>query len=236
MKIFMHRMRILTVVFFVFLLSSVFFIGNPTLVATSLLLSTLLVAVGLFHLLSELKTKYVGKIKIEEVAYIRHFVFRAYTKSKNIWIVYDRRLRAFRAADFREMPIEAGMTSLIGLAFLYVSYLIISTLDQAPELFFIRSSVLVIFLVLGLYNFLVSMAKFYSISNKKSLELCKKLNRNSQLKGMIEKDRLSFEITPNFLLWNGFATSIEFISQSRFYSKPIERHIVEIAREVGKIR
>ncbi|MFH1229811.1 MAG: hypothetical protein V1678_05325 [Candidatus Aenigmatarchaeota archaeon] len=232
----MHRLRILMAVFFVFLFFSFFLIGMPTLAATSVLVSAILASVGLFHLLSEMKVKNIGNIKIEEATFLRHFVFRSYTKFKNIWIVYDRRLKTFRAADFRDLPTEAGLTFLIGVALLYVSYMIISTLNQVPGLLVMRAIILIMFLDLGLYNFFVSLARFYSLYNKKAVKLCSILNKNRQLKGLIEKDKLSFEITPNFLLWNGFKTSVEIKSIQKFDSKPIEKYIVQVAMLIGKAR
>jgi hypothetical protein len=236
MKVFMHKLRILAAVFFAFIFLSFFLIEMPVLAAASIFISAILASIGLLHMLAEMKVKNLGDIKIEEVTFLRHFVFRSYTKFKNVWIVYDKLLKTFRAADFRDLPIEAGLTFLIGTALLYASYLILSTLYLLPGLLVMRTVILVIFLDLGLYNFFVSLARFYSLYNKKAVKLCGVLNRDRQLKCLIEKDSLSFEITPNFFLWKGYKTSVEIKSGKKFDPKPIEKHLIEAVKLVDKIK
>ena len=224
------------VLFFIFLILTLIFFNYPALAAATSFLSALIAAIGLFQFLSELKTKRIGKIKIEEVMFVRNFVFRAYTKVKDIWIVYDKKTKMFRTADFRELPVRAGLTILLGLVFLYISYLMLSTITQALELLLFRATVLIIFLTVGFYNFFVGLARISSIKTENSIKVCKFLNKNKALKNLIERGKISFEITPNFLLWNGFVTSIEFISHKKIETKSIEKILVQIAKILEKIK
>jgi hypothetical protein len=207
----MYKLRVLVVLFFVFLIFTLIFRYYPVLVAVTSFLSALIAAIGLFHFLSELKTKKIGKIKLEEVTFIRNFVFRAYVKAKDLWIVYDKRAKMFRTADFRELPIKTGLIILVGLLLLYISYLILATITQSLEFLIFRAVILIIFLTIGFYNFFVGLARISSLETENSIKVCKILNKNKAFKKFIEKEKAFFEITPNFLLWNGFVTSIEII-------------------------
>ena len=232
----MYKLRILMVLFFVFLILTLFFNRYPAFAAITSLLSALVVAIGLFHFLSEVKIKKIGKIKIEEVTFVRNFVFRAYVKIKDIWIVYDKKAKMFRTADFRELPVKAGLTILVGLLFLYISYMIASTLIEFPELLPLRVTFLVIFLVIGFYNFFIGLGRISSLETENSIRVCKILNKNRALKNTIERTKTFFEITPNFLLWNGFVTSIEFVVPHKIETKAVEKVLVQIAKVVEKIR
>ena len=224
------------VLFFVFLLFTLIFAGYPAIAATTSFLSALIVAIGLLHFLSEMKTKKIGKIKVEEVTFVRNFVFRSYVKIKDVWVVFDKKKKEFRTADFRELPIKAGFTILMGLVLLYVSYLILSTITQALEFFLFRSIVLVIFLILGIYNFFVGVARISSLGTENSHKVSKFLNKSKSLKNFIGKEKAFFEITPNFLLWKGFVTSIEFIIPKKIQTKSLEKTIVNIAKTIEKIK
>jgi len=232
----MHKLRVLIALFFVFLTFTIIFYNYPILAGITSLISALLAAIGLFHFLSEVKIKKIGKIKIEKVTFVRNFVFRAYTKTKDVWIVYDRRAKMFRTADFRDLPIKAGLVILIGIFLLYTSYLILSTITMLLEFLVFRITILIIFLVLGSYNFFVGLARISSLETENSIKVCKFLNKNRLLKNIIEKKDAFFEITPNFLLWNGFVTSVEFISSKKFETKTIEKNLVQIAKIVEKIK
>jgi hypothetical protein len=232
----MYKLRVLMVLFFVFLIFTLIFYRYPVFAATTSFLAAIMAAIGLFHFLSEIKAKRIGKIKIEEVTFVRNFVFRAYVKIKDIWIVYDKKAKMFRTADFREMPIKAGLAILVGLLFLYISYLILSTITQFLELLIFRITILIIFLTLGFYNFFVGLARISSLETENSIKVCKILNRNRILKSSIEREKAFFEITPNFLLWNGFVTSIEFIIPKKIQTKTIEKVLVQIAKIVEKIK
>jgi len=232
----MYKLRILMILFFVFLIFTLIFYRYPMLAGITSFLSALIVAIGLFHFLSEIKTKKIGKIRIEEVTFVRNFVFRAYVKTKDLWIVYDKKARMFRTADFRELPIKAGITILFGLLLLYVSYLILSTITYSLEFLIFRATILIIFLTLGFYNFFVGLARISSLETENSIKVCKLLNRSKALKKLVEKEKAFFEITPNFLLWNGFVTSIEFITSKKIQTKPIEKTLVQIAKIVEKIK
>lgn len=232
----MYKLRILLILFFFFLILTLIFNKYPTFAAITTLLSMLTAAIGLFQFLSETKIKKIGKIKIEEVTFIRNFVFRAYVKIKDVWVVYDDKARMFRTADFRELPIKAGLTILVGLFFLYISYMIISTLIEFPEFLPVRLTFLVIFLLVGLYNFFVGLSRMSSLETENSIRVCKILNKNKALKSTIEKTKTFFEITPNFLLWNGFVTSIEFIVPHKIETKTLEKVLVQVANTLERIK
>lgn len=232
----MYKLRILMIFFFVFLIFTVIFYKYPVLAGITSFLSALIVAIGLFHFLSEMKIKKLGKIKIEEVTFVRNFVFRAYVKIKDLWIVYDKKAKKFRAADFRELPVKAGLTILVGLILLYISYLILSTITQSLELLIFRVTILIIFLTLGFYSFFVGLARISSLGTENSIKICKILNKDRALKNIIERKRAFFEITPNFLLWNGFVTSIEFIIPKKIETKQTEKFLLQIAKLVEKVK
>jgi hypothetical protein len=232
----MHSFKILAVLFALFLALTIIFMNTPRIASVTLFLSALTMAIGLFHFLSTIKIKKMSGIKIEELGFIKNFVYRAYTKPKSIWIMYDKRMMLFRCAEFSDLPINVGMTFLAGLIMLQISYFMLSTMNQAPEFLAFRATTLVIFLVIGVYNLFVSLARMFSIRNIRSEKLCSELNKNKELKGIIERGDMFFEITPNFLLWDGFVTSIEFISKKRFETKFIEKHLIQIAKMLDKIK
>jgi len=232
----MYKLRILIVLFFVFLILTLFLSRYPTFAAITALLSALIAAIGLFHFLSEVKIKKIGKIKIEEVTFIRNFVFRAYVKIKDVWIVYDKKAKMFRTADFRELPIKAGLTILVGLVFLYTSYMMVPTLIDFLELLPLRLTFLIIFLVIGFYNFFVGLGRISSLETENSIKICKILNKNRALKNIIERKKIFFEITPNFLLWNGFVTSVEFVAPNKVETKALEKVLVQVANTVDRIK
>jgi len=233
----MYKLRVLMIFFFVFLIFTVIFYRNyPTFAAITSFLSALIVAIGLFHFLSQTKTKKIEKIRIEEVTFVRNFVFRAYTKIKDVWIVYDKRAKMFRTADFRELPLKSGLIILFGLLFLYVSYMILSTITQGLEFFAFRLIVLIIFLTIGFYDFFVGLARISSLETERSIRVCRILNKNRILKNLIEKEKAFFEITPNFLLWNGFVTSVEFTSSKKVETKAIEKHLIQITKIVESVK
>ena len=234
--IFVSKFPALMVLFFVFLMLTFIFLNYPVLAAITSFLAALMVAIGLFHFLSELKTKIVGKIKLEEVTFVRNFVFRAYVKAKDVWVVYDKKTKMFRTADLRELPVKAGLIILLGLIFLYLSYLILATITQGLEFLIFRATVLVIFLTFGFYNFFVGLARVSSLETEDSIKVCKFLNNNRILKNFVNREKAFFEITPNFLLWNGFVTSIEFVAPKKIDTKAIERVLVQTAKIVDKIK
>lgn len=232
----MYRLRLLAVLFSVFVILTLLFSAYPPIAAMTAFLSILILAAGLFQFLSQIKTKKIGGIKIEEVTFVRNFVFRSYVKSKDVWVVFDKKTKTFRNADFRELPLKSGMTTLVGLGFLYVSYLILSTLFQFTELLVFRSAVLIIFLTIGIYSFFIGLVRMASIKTESSIKLCKILNKSTALKNLVKRHNISFEITPNFLLWNGFVTSVEFVSSRKLDTKPIEKFLVQISRVIEKTK
>jgi hypothetical protein len=235
----MYKLRVLSVLFFVFLFFTIIFFNYPTFASITALIAALIAAIGLFHFLSEIKIKKIGKMRLEEVTFVRNFVFRAYTKIKDIWIVYDKRAKIFRPADFRELPVKTGITILIGMVFLYISYLMLSTITQTLGLLLFllfRVIVLIIFLTFGFYNFFLGLGRISSLETENSIKICKLLNKNKSLKKFIENEKAFFEITPNFLLWNGFVTSVEIISTNKIETKSMEKVLVQIAKMIEKIK
>jgi hypothetical protein len=202
-------------------------------------LAALTASVGLFQFLSEVKVKKIGKTRIEEVTFIRNFVFRTYTKIKDVWVVFDKRTKTFRPADFRELPVRTGITILIGMIFLYISYLMMLTITETLGILILllfRITLLIVFFVFGLYNFFLGVIRISSLRTENSVELCKLLNHDSRLKKFIESEKAIFEITPNFLLWRGLVTSVEIVSTNKIETKPIEGMLVEITKMIEKIK
>jgi len=120
--------------------------------------------------------------------------------------------------------------------FLYISSLILSTITQALEFFAFRATVLIVLFLVGIYDFLLGLARIASLGTGNSHRVCRILNKNVALKNFLENEKASFEITPNFLLWRGFVTSIEFIVPHKIQTKPLEKTIVRIAKTIEKIK
>jgi len=232
----MYKLRVLFVLFFSFLILTILLKDYPFLASITSFISDVIIAIGLFTFLAELKTRKIGRVRLEEVMFVRNFVFRAYVKVKDVWIVYDKKAKSFRPADFREMPVKGGLLILLGLIFLYLSYLILSTITASIEFLVLRASILIIFLTFGFYNFFVGLARVSSLETENSIKICKLLNKNRILKNFVNRERAFFEITPNFLLWNGFVTSIEFVAPKKIETKAIEKVLVQTAQIVDKIK
>jgi len=196
-------------------------------------LSACVLAVALFYFIRSSKRKKIGRIKIEELTFARNFVFRTYFKPRDLWIVYDKKEKSFRPADFRDMPIKVGLTLIVGIVFLYVSYLILLNLFQFLELMLIRTLILLILIVIGFYSFFVSFGRIASLMNKRNKEACKTLNKNRSLRNFIKKEKVHFEITPNFTS-NGFVTSVEIITHRKYNTKKIEKLLLQASRKLYK--
>jgi len=195
------------------------------------LLSAIVLIIAVFQFVHVSKRKKIGKIKIEEVIFARNFVFRTYFKPKDLWIVYDKKEKSFRPADFRDMPIKVGLTLILGILILYVAYLILSNLFQFPELLLIRATILIILIVIGSYDFFVSFGRIASLGNKRNKEVCKILNKNRSLKNFINKEKAYVEITPNFTS-DGFVTSVEILTHRKYDIKKIEKLLLQISKRI----
>ncbi len=228
----MFKLKFLMILFFILIAFILLFHRISNILSSIMaLLSACLLTIALFQFVYVSKRKKIGKIKVEEVNFARNFVLRTYFKSKNLWIVYDKKEKSFRPADFRDMSIKVGLTLIFGILFLYVSYLILLNLFQFLELILVRTLVLVILLVLGFYSFSVSFGRIASLGNKRNKEVCKILNKNRSLKNFINKEKARFEITPNFTS-DGFVTSVEILTHRKYDTKKIEKALLQISRKI----
>ena len=196
-----------------------------------LFMSACVLGIDLLLFLNSSKTKKVGQIRIEEVSFAKIFVFRSFFKPKDMWIVYDNKKRKFRPADMSDLPLKVGMTFIIGLLFLYVSYLIFSNLFFFPEILIPRMLILFILLVIGFYDFFISSARFIAFLNKRNGKVADALNKNRSLKNFIRRQRAYVEVTPNLSL-NGSMTSVEIITRKKFDTKRMEKVLLDISRKI----
>ncbi len=232
----MNKLKFLMITFFVILiLSFPVSLISSKIFSILLLLEALIIAIGLYMFLSGVKIKKIGKIKVELVQYPLTYVLRAYTKPHNLWIVYDEEKKKFRAADWRNLPIRVILVTLLGMALLYISYLIWFTLFQDLHLIFFRAIVLFLFLIVGLYSLCVGLYRLFSLKNEKADKICKFLNKNKFLKNLIKKGMLYVQITPNFLIKEGFVTSVEFILFEKLELKKLEKNLKDTARLIQKL-
>jgi len=200
-----------------------------------LLIEALVIAVGLYMFLSGVKVKKIGKIRVEFAQYALTYVLRAYTKPHNLWVVYDEGKRKFRAADWRNLPVRVILVTLLGMFFLYTGYLIWFTLFQVLFLLPFRLIVLFLFLIVGLYSLSVGLYRLFSLKNEKADKVYKFLNKKRFLINLIKKGILYVHVTPNFLIKDGFVTSVEFISLEKPKDKKLEKALIDTARLIQKL-
>ncbi|MFH1473263.1 MAG: hypothetical protein ABIE55_00020 [Candidatus Aenigmatarchaeota archaeon] len=228
----MLKLKFLTILFALLLVLSLLAYGvSPELSSVFLLLSACTLGIDLFLFVHKSQRKKVGVIKIEEVTFSRNFIFRSFFKSKDVWIMYDKKRGKFRPADFRDMPLKVGATFIFGLLLLYVSYLIFKTLFFFPDIFMPRALVFTILSVIGFYNFFISSARMAALMNKRSINICNSLNKNRTLKNFIRKQKAYVEITPN-LTFDGSVTSVEIITHRKYDTRRVEKMLLEISRKV----
>jgi len=232
----MNNLKFLMIAFFVILILSfpVSFVSRQ-MFSILLLIEALIIAVGLYMFLSGVKVKKIGKIRVEFAQYALTYVLRAYTKPHNLWVVYDEGKRKFRAADWRNLPIRVILVTLFGMFLLYVSYLIWFTLFQVVFLLPFRAVVLFLFLIVGLYSLSVGLYRLFSLKNEKADKVCKFLNKKKFLINLIKKGILYVHVTPNFLIKEGFVTSVEFISLEKLEDKKLEKTLIDTARLIQKL-
>ena len=228
----MNKLKFLMILAFILIIFIFPFYGvSNIMVSIMAFLSACVLAIAASEFVHTSKRKKIGNIKFEEVTFARNFVFRTFFKPKDLWIVYDKKKKLFRPADFREMPLKVGLTIIFGILILYVAFLILSNLLQFLELILIRTIVLIILIIIGSYDFFVSFSRIASLGNKRNKEVCKILNKNRSLRNFINKEKVYFEITPNFTS-DGFVTSIEIITHKKYDIKKIEKLLLQVSRKI----
>ncbi len=185
--------------------------------------------------LSGVKVKKIGKIRIEFAHYALTYVLRAYAKPHNLWVVYDEEIGKFRAADWRNLPVRVILVTLFGMFLLYTAYLIWFTLFQVAFLIPFRAVVLFLFLLVGIYSLCVGLYRLFSLKNEKADKVCKFLNKKRFLVHLIKKGILYVHVTPNFLLKEGFVTSVEFITLKKIDDKRLDKALIDTARLIQKL-
>ena len=232
----MNKLKFLTILFFVlFIISLPLSTIWPRMFSTLLLIEDLIIFIGIFFFLKDLKVKRIGKIRVESVQYPFTYVLRAYTSPKKMWIVFDEKTKRFRPADFRDTPIRVFLIILLGSALMYTSYLIAFTITQVPILIPFRIIVLFLFFFMGLYSISLSIYRLFSLKNKNADTILRFLNREKMIIDMIKKGKLYVHVTPNFLLKDGFVDSIEFILVEKLELDRLEKILIETARMIQKL-
>lgn len=192
-------------------------------------ISAALLAALLVRFVYTSKRKKIGGIKLEEVTFTHTFLFRTFFSPKDLWVVYDKREKKFRPADFRDMPKEVGMFFILGLFLLYTAYLISTNIFEVTELLFIRAPILLVIAVLGIYSFFVSVGRTAALLNKKNADVAKMLNKDRKLKSFIRREDAYVEVTPSFTI-DGFVTSVEIVADTKFDTKKNEKMLLDISR------
>jgi hypothetical protein len=200
-----------------------------------LIIEDLIIAVGLYVFLNNLKIKKIGKIRLESIQYPFTYVLRAYTSPKSLWIVFDEKTKKFRAADWRDLPVRVIIVTLLGSALMYTAYLILFTITQLPILIPFRLVVLFLFFFMGFYSICVGLSRLFSLKNKNADKVFKFLNKSKLLINLIEKERLYVQISPNFLIKEGFVNSIEFILIEKLELEKLEKILTDTARLIQKL-
>lgn len=232
----MNILKSLTITFFILIVLAVLFVNIDRLMASLwCFLADLNLIIGFSYFISKTKIKRIGKIKIEYIQFVRNFVARAFVKPKSLWVIYDNKKKLFRPADIRELPMRFGLLMIVALILIYISFSILITIAYPVELVIIRLLILIMFLVLGFYNLLVSVARLVSLENKGADRICKFLNKKTSFKNFIRKGHVFFEITPNFLFTSGFVSSVEFVIHKVYNYNEIEKNLIEIAKKVQSL-
>lgn len=232
----MNKLKILTIAFFVLLILSFPFSSvSNQIFSVLLIIADFIMILGLYIFLSGAKTKRIGKIRIESAQYPFTYVLRAYTNPKNLWIVYDEGTKRFRTADWRNLPVRVILLILLGAGLLYTAYLIWFTIYQVFILIFFRLIVMFLFFVMGLYSLFLGLYRLFSLSNKKADKVLKFLNKSKILISLIQKGLLYVQITPNFLIREGFVDSVEFILVEKIELEKLEKILIDTARLIQKL-
>ena len=231
----MRKLKLLTVSIFLIIVVSFLFFRQTNIFSALLIVADALLLVTLFIFLSNYKKRTIGKIIIEHIHYPLTFVLRAYTKPKNLWITYDYNKRRFTPAGWSHLPLKAIFVLVLGAFLLYVSYMIMLSINQAIQLIFFRGILLFIFFLVGIYSLLLGLYRIASIGSKKAELMCKLLNRQRFLLNRIQKGSLFVQITPNFLIKEGFVNSVEFIMSDEKEVKELQKILLDISRKINKL-
>lgn len=232
----MNKLQFLLITFFVlFILSLPIAYVSPQTFSILLIVDDIVIAVGLYIFLNNLKVKKIGKIRIESVQYPFTYVLRAYTSPKNLWIVFDEKTKRFRSADWRDTPIRVILIMLLGSSLIYTSYLIVLTIAQVPILIPFRIIVLFMFFFMGLYSLSLGLYRLFSLKNKNANKVFGFLNKNKILINLIKQGKLYAHVTPNFLIKEGFVDSIEFILVEKLELDRLEKILIETAKMIQKL-
>ena len=232
----MNKVKFLFITFFVlFILSLPMASISPWTFSMLLIIEDLIIAVGLYVFLNGLKVKKIGKIRLESVQFPFTYVLRAYTSPKNLWVVFDEGTKRFRSADLRDLPVRVIIVMLLGSALIYTSYLIMFTILQVPILIPFRLIVLFTFFFMGLYSICLGLYRLFSLKNKNAEKIFRFLNRSKLVLDLIDRGKLYVQITPNFLLKEGFVDSIEFILVEKLELERLEKILTDTARMIQKL-
>jgi hypothetical protein len=232
----MHNNRFLLSLFLgTLFLIPVFMTVSYVLAGLVAILAALILLMALIQFLSNYEIrKYRGR-KIEFITFFRHNVLRTYLKPKTIWVVFDKMRNKFRPANLREFPVKIGISGLFGSILLYMGYMILRSVPTSMVLVLFRIVTLSALFLFGFYSVFVSLARFMSLFNKKSGKLSKKMNRNRALVNFAIKRENTIEITPNFLITQGFVTSVELLSKKDMNRKKLENFVLNISKEVNRL-
>jgi len=232
----MNKLGFLTIIFFVlFIISFPFSYASSQIYSLILIITIFVALLGLYIFLAGCRIKKIGKIRFEAVQFPFTYVLRAYTKPKNLWIVYDETTKKFRSADWRDFPVRVFLLTLFGIGMLYVSFIMWFTISQLLALIMFRLIVVFLFFVMGLYSLCVGLYRLFSINNKNADVIYKFLNKNRILTNLIEKGKLYVHVSPNFLFKEGFVDSVEFILAEKVELEKLEKIVIETARMMQKL-
>lgn len=218
------------------LLIPVAYVVSKTLAGLMSILADVILLVTLVQFLSHYENRKYKGMNVEFITFLRHHVLRTYLKHKNVWIVFDRDKKRFRPARFIDFPIKVGVTGLFGTVLLYVSYLIVMAMTYSSSFFWFRSLTLFAIGLMGVYSVFVSGARLAAFQSRESIKLSNSLNKIRSLKNFASKKEHKFEISPNFLLPNGFVTSVEFLSKKTMNKKKLEKTLVDASKAVNRAR
>ncbi|MBN2203012.1 MAG: hypothetical protein JW700_02415 [Candidatus Aenigmarchaeota archaeon] len=218
-----------------FIFIFVFFPFSPGISGVFAILSAAFLAARLARFLDTAKRKSKRGIRIEEVTFGHSFIFRSFFKPKDIWVVYDKKEKKFRPADFREMPLEVGFFLIFGLFLLYTSYLMMSTMFDLAALIPIRATILVILSVMGFYIFSVSIGRVVALLSGKNREAAKMLNKNAKLRGFAKRTNARIEVTPSFNML-GFVTSVEIKTKHKYDTAKEEQLLLDVSLDLNKYK
>jgi len=174
----------------------------------------------------------IGKIRVEYIDFVRDHMLRAYFKKRDIWIIYDRRKKAFRKPNFSDVILWVVPFIFFGLLFLYLTYnsFVILFLMTRLSIWWLSVSIpLFLFVVLWFYLLFMGFSRLFSLRNKKLEKIASKLNKERRLKRFVNKEKARLRITPNFLLKQGYVTSVELLMKRR-PPKGIEKTIIKVVR------